>query len=163
MGDSSLKKIFLRKKKKKSPFSSAFKELQRALPKTMKKKKKKSKKKSLLKQLHLESLKKDKKSKKKFAWLPPTRDKKAPKSTKILSLGKERKESNTSEGPKEKDREGLARVGDKIKKTFSPENKKEVSAEPEVTPLKETHEGKISLQKLKDIVKPRRQSETNAK
>lgn len=159
MGDSSLKKIFFWKKKKKSPFSNAFKDLKRALPK---KKRKKSKKKSILKQLHLENLKKDKKPKKKFASTPLTRDKKAPKSTKILSLGKERKESNASEGQKQKDREGLGRVGDKIKKTFSPENKKELSVEPEVAPLKEMHDGKISLQKLKDIMKPRRQSETNA-
>ncbi|XP_007574165.1 muscle M-line assembly protein unc-89-like [Poecilia formosa] len=160
MGNSSLKKILFWKKKKKSPLSNAFRELKRALPK----KKKKSKKKSILKQLHQEKLKKDKKSKKKFALIPLTRDKKAPKSTKILSLGKERKKSdpNTSEGQKEKDREGLARVGDKIKKTFSPESKKEPSPELEVAPLKETHEGKISLQKLKDIMKPRRQSETNA-
>uniref|UniRef100_A0A096LUW7 Uncharacterized protein n=1 Tax=Poecilia formosa TaxID=48698 RepID=A0A096LUW7_POEFO len=149
MGNSSLKKILFWKKKKKSPLSNAFRELKRAL---------------ILKQLHQEKLKKDKKSKKKFALIPLTRDKKAPKSTKILSLGKERKKSdpNTSEGQKEKDREGLARVGDKIKKTFSPESKKEPSPELEVAPLKETHEGKISLQKLKDIMKPRRQSETNA-
>lgn len=156
MGGSSLERVFFWKKKKKSPLSNAFNQMKKSLPK-----KRKSKKKSILKKLQLENLKKDKKSPKKFFLTP---NKKASKSQKTVSVGKDRKGSdpNTPEGKKEKDREGLVRVGEKIKKKFSPENKKELATEPEVAPLKENHEGKTSLQKLKDIMKPRRPSETKA-
>ncbi|KAK5621574.1 hypothetical protein CRENBAI_000313 [Crenichthys baileyi] len=156
MDGSSLRKVFFWKKKKKSPLNKAFKQLKRALPKN-----RKIKKTSILKKLHLDSLKnKDKNSQKRISLI---RDKKAPKSLKILSLGKEKKQSdpNTSEERKN-DREGLGRVGNKIKKRFSQENKKDLSAEPEIAPLKETNEGKTSLQKLKDIMKPSRSSETKA-
>lgn len=155
MGGSSLERVFFWKKKKKSPLSNAFNQMKKSLPK-----KRKSKNKSILKKLQLENLK-DKKSQKKFFLTP---NKKASKSQKTVSVGKDRKGSdpNTPEGKKEKDREGLVRVGEKIKKKFSPENKKELVTEPEVAPLKENHEGKTSLQKLKDIMKPRRPSETKA-
>lgn len=148
MGGTSLKRVFFPKKKKKSPLRDAFNQLQRALPK------KKTKKKSILKKLQLDNLKKDKKSKKRFSL---TREKKASKSLKVFSLSKEKKESdpNNSEGKKEKDREVLSRMGDKIKWKFSQENKSELNVEPEMTPLKEANEGKTSLQKLKDMMKPR--------
>lgn len=156
MGGSSLERVFFWKKKKKSPLSNAFNQMKKSLPK-----KRKSKKKSILKKLNLDNLKKDKKSQKKLFLTP---NKKASKSLKTVSVGKDRKGSdpNTPEGRKEKETEGLGRVGEKIKKKFSPENKKELSTEPEVAPLKENNEGKTSLQKLKDIMKPRRPSETKA-
>ncbi|XP_054599615.1 nucleolar protein 58 [Nothobranchius furzeri] len=151
MGGSSLKKVFIwkRKKKNKSPLNKAFKQLKRALPK------KKTKRKGLLEKLNL---KKDKQKKS---------DKKKAAKRKGLSLGLLRKESapSASDGKKEKDRDGLGRVGEKIRKKLSLENKKEPSAEtqagPEAVNLKET-ERKTTLKKLKLIIRPSKATEIKA-
>lgn len=144
MGGSSLKKAMFWKKKKKSPLNKAFSEIKKALPK------KKKKRKSIF-----QKLKKDKQSKKKFSL---TKDKKSTSPLlKKLSLGHKRKESldSASGDRKEKDKGGLGRVGEQIKKKFSPENQKETKTQEQVSPIensKEDTDKTFKMKKLKDVM-----------
>ncbi|RVE75902.1 hypothetical protein OJAV_G00003350 [Oryzias javanicus] len=153
MGGSSLKKaMFWKKKKKKSPLNKAFSEIKKVLPK------KKTRRKSIFQ-------KKDKQSKKKFSL---TKEKKSsqppPLLLKKLTLGDKRKESldSASGERKEKDKGGLGRVGEQIKKKLSLENQKELKAQAQGRPLensKEDTDKTFKMKKLKDIMRSNRTTE----
>ena len=112
-GSSSKTSFFGKKKKKKSPLNRAWSELKGALPNNKRKKKK-----NILDKLNLDNLKKEKHSQKRFSL--PT-DKKEPISLKRLSLGNLRKGSTqtASPGRKEKDRGGLEKAGEQMKRKLS--------------------------------------------
>lgn len=146
MGGSSSKKTCIwQKKKKESPLDKAWSQLRGALPN------KKRKKKSVLSlnKLNLDNLKKEKHSQKRFSL---STDKKEPISLKRLSLGNTRKESvqAASPGRKEKDRGGLEKVGEQIKRKFSQDPKKE-DATPSVKLKGRKEENETSG--LKNLVK----------
>lgn len=151
MGGSSFKKIFFWKKKKKSPLKRAMNHLKGALPNKKRRQLKKQ-----LDKLSVDKRRREKHSKKRFSL---TTDKKAPISLKRLSLGNIRKESiqNASLEGKEKDKGGLERVGEQIKRKFSQEHKRGLGTQPEPVPpslnLRDENEGKVSKKKFSDIMR----------
>lgn len=153
MGGSSSKRIFFRHKKKQSPLKKARSQLKRVLPH---KKRKKHSLGQTFDKLSIKKSRKDKHSKKKPS------QKKAPTSLKRLSLGNTRKEPSQNESPgrKEKDKGGLERVGEQIKRKFSKDQSKELSTQTDTVPLSEEKkandqksEAKVPKKKLSDIIR----------
>lgn len=150
MGGSSSKRIFFWPKKKQSPLKKACGQLKRVLPH---KKRKNHLLGQTLDKLSMKKLRKDKHSKKRPSL------KKVPTSLKRLSLGNTRKESSQNESPgrKEKDKGGLERVGEQIKRKFSKDQKKELNTQADTVPLSEENdqksEAKMPKKKLTEIIR----------
>lgn len=153
-GSSSKTTIFWPKKKKKSPLKKTWSQLKRVLPHKKRKKNALS-----LDKLSVKKSRKDKHSKKKQSL---TANKKVPTLLKGLSMDYTKKETSQtgSPGRKEKDKGGLERVGEQIKKKLSKDEKKDITSQTDTVPRSKenkandpTSEAKVPKKKLNEIIR----------